>query len=245
MYGVIRTIDPEVDIFDLNHEIRSFDMKQGSQMLAATVKYWPADTVFVSVVDPGVGTARIPCVAKLKTGQLIVTPDNGTLTDLLSEIVAVRRIDESINRRPGSEGESTFHGRDIFAYCGGKLAAGIIDFDGEGEKGVGPAYPVEEIIRYERIAPVIEDGSVACVIENFEDNFGGIALGVTEEEFTSTGLTMGEMTEVTITACGEVKYEGAVLYGDSFGSVGIGEPILYHGSTGPYMFISLNQRTLR
>ncbi len=112
MYGVIRSIDKEIAVYDLNHEIRPFDMKQASQMLAATVKYWPADTVFVSVVDPGVGTARIPCVAELKSGQYIVTPDNGTLTDVAGQIEAVRKIDEKYNRRPGSEGESTFHGRD-------------------------------------------------------------------------------------------------------------------------------------
>ena len=94
MYGVIRSIDKEIAVYDLNHEIRPFDMKQASQMLAATVKYWPADTVFVSVVDPGVGTARIPCVAELKSGQYIVTPDNGTLTDVAGQIEAVRKIDE-------------------------------------------------------------------------------------------------------------------------------------------------------
>jgi S-adenosylmethionine hydrolase len=243
MYGVIRSIDKEIAVYDLNHEIRPFDMKQASQMLAATVKYWPADTVFVSVVDPGVGTARIPCVAELKSGQYIVTPDNGTLTDVAGQIEAVRKIDEKYNRRPGSEGESTFHGRDIFAYCAAKLASGIIRFDGEGASGVGEAYPVSEIVKYSRVKPEITQGRVCCVIENYEANFGGIALGVTAEEFAGTGMKYGDSTRITISKKGDVLYEDTVLYGASFGSVGIGEPILYHGSTGPYMFLSLNKKS--
>ena len=57
MYGVIRMVDQSLDVFDLNHEIRPFDMRQGSFLLRDTIPYWKGGTVFVSVVDPGVGTA--------------------------------------------------------------------------------------------------------------------------------------------------------------------------------------------
>ena len=144
MYGVIRMVDQSLDVFDLNHEIRPFDMRQGSFLLRDTIPYWKGGTVFVSVVDPGVGTARRGCVAKLNNGSFVVTPDNGSLTAILDWVVAVREIDESVNRLKGSDKANSFHGRDVFAYTAARLASGIINFE-----GVGPEYPVNEIVTFE------------------------------------------------------------------------------------------------
>ena len=110
---------------DLTHEIPTFDIWQAAYRLHAVVDYWPSDTVFVSVVDPGVGSDRESVVARLANGQLVVTPNNGTLT-LLHDgvgVVAVRRIDESKHRLPGSEESHTFHGRDLYAHVGALIAA--------------------------------------------------------------------------------------------------------------------------
>lgn len=82
MKGVIKLVDPALEIYDLCHDIKAFDPWEASLSLAAAEPYWPAGTVIVSVVDPGVGTARRACAALLRDGTYVVTPDNGTLTHL-------------------------------------------------------------------------------------------------------------------------------------------------------------------
>src|SRR5579862_5797876 len=101
MKGVAMGVSPELRLFDVTHEIPAYNIWEAAYRLEQTVPYWPAGTVFVSVVDPGVGTTRKSVVLKTKTGQFIVTPDNGTLTLIASSlgIEEVRQIDEVLNRR--------------------------------------------------------------------------------------------------------------------------------------------------
>src|ERR1700759_2168594 len=101
MKGVAMGVSPDLTLFDLTHEIPAYNIWEAAYRLQQTVPYWPAGTVFVSVVDPGVGTTRKSVVLKTKSGHYIVTPDNGTLT-LVAEslgIESVRQIDEALNRR--------------------------------------------------------------------------------------------------------------------------------------------------
>jgi S-adenosylmethionine hydrolase len=117
------------------------------------MRFWPEGTIFISVIDPGVGTPRRACVAKTKDGYYIVTPDNGTLTHMKKwvGINEIREIDESINRLKGkdTEGTSIFHGRDLFGYCAARLASGIITYE-----QVGPEYDVKEIVEYPIMEPI-------------------------------------------------------------------------------------------
>ena len=119
MYGVAYSVSEQLNISSLTHEIPQYNAWEASYRLIQTVGYWPKGTVFVSVVDPGVGTARRASVAKTTNGYYIVTPDNGSLTGLLKEfgIDEIRQIDETVNRLKGTEKTSIFHGRDLFAYC--------------------------------------------------------------------------------------------------------------------------------
>ena len=238
MYGVIKMIDDSLNIYDLNHEIRPFDMRQASFLLADTIPYWAPGTVFISVVDPGVGTARRSCVAKLKNGSYVVTPDNGTLTAIAAQIEEVRQIDETVNRLPGSERSGTFHGRDVFAYCGARLAAGVIDF-----AGVGPAYPASECIRFEITLGEVSVGLAKGKIAGCMKHFGGASTNISVESFEKTGIRLGDWTHITITKGERTLFDQDVLYHRSFGYVGVGEPILYNGSTTPYLSLSLNQRS--
>ena len=134
MYGVAYGVHPDLKISDLTHEIPQYDIWEASYRLIQTVSYWPEGSVFVSVVDPGVGSTRRSIAVKTKTGQYIVTPDNGTLTHVkrIIGIEEARIIDETINRLPNSGESYTFHGRDIYAYTGARLASGIISFDQTG-----------------------------------------------------------------------------------------------------------------
>src|SRR5471030_2768044 len=142
MKGVAMGVSTDLKLFDLTHEIPAYNIWEAAYRLEQTVRYWPAGTVFVSVVDPGVGTTRESVVLKTKSGHYIVTPDNGTLT-LISEslgIDEVREIDEAVNRRKDSQKSYTFHGRDVYAYTAARLAAGVITFE-----QVGPLLPKEVV----------------------------------------------------------------------------------------------------
>src|SRR5436189_3086742 len=114
MKGVAIGVSPDLKLFDLTHEIPAYNIWEAAYRLEQTIPYWPAGTVFVSVVDPGVGTGRKSVVLKTNSRQFIVTPDNGTLTLVARSlgIAELREIDEKVNRRKGSEESYTFHGRD-------------------------------------------------------------------------------------------------------------------------------------
>ena len=118
MVGVCKQVDPELECIDITHEIEAYNILAASREIIYVEPFWPKGTVFVSVVDPGVGTDRRACVAKLHDGNYIVTPDNGTLTHLYYEvgIDEVREIDETVNRYHGTEAVSLFHGSDLFSY---------------------------------------------------------------------------------------------------------------------------------
>jgi S-adenosylmethionine hydrolase len=161
MKGVAMGVSSELKLFDLTHEIPAYNIWEAAYRLQQTVPYWPPGTVFVSVVDPGVGTARKSVVLKTKAGQFIVTPDNGTLT-LVAEtlgIDSIREIDEKVNRRPGSGSSYTFHGRDVYSYTGARLAAGVIRFD-----QVGPLLPKQQVVIIPYQRAVLADGVIRGTI---------------------------------------------------------------------------------
>lgn len=238
MEGVIASIDNEVICTNLTHSIEPFNTWQASGALQYVVPFWPAGTVFVSVVDPGVGTPRRASVARLKNGCYVVTPDNGTLTHLyyLVGIEAIREIDETVNRLKGTEGTSIFHGRDLFAYCAGKLAAGVIDF-----AGVGPEYPVSEVVLHDTLFnPEIQPGCAAGVITEAMAHFGNLNTNIPIEAFHAAGFSFGDMVHVTISHGDEIHFDQEVLYEKSFGFVRKGQPIVFNGSM-LYVGIALNQ----
>ncbi|MDR2068275.1 MAG: SAM-dependent chlorinase/fluorinase [Spirochaetaceae bacterium] len=237
MHGVIASIDPALRVEDISHLLPIYQPWAASFCLNYTMPCWPEGTIFVSVVDPGVGTSRRACAAKTAAGQFVITPDNGTLTHIKAfpGIREVREIDEGVNRRPGTARYNTFHGRDIFAYTAGRLAAGIIGFE-----EVGPAYPVEEIESFPLVPPEFGKGYASGHISMADHHFGGATTNIPIEGFEGTGFVHGDKPLVTITHQGREVFRERVLYHRSFGFVGLGEPILYNGSTG-YILIGLNQ----
>lgn len=239
MKGVIKTVDPGLEIYDLCHDIKVFDPWEASLSLAAVEPYWPAGTVIVSVVDPGVGTSRRSCVARLKDGTYVVTPDNGTLTHLKHGvgISAVREIDPR-HRFPGKEAVSVFHGRDIFAYCAALLASGQIRFE-----DVGREYPPEAVAECPEfsLVPVVKgDGAVETWVMTGLAHFGGIQLCLANEMWERLGRREGERIRVQIFHSGRTVFDRPVLYAASFGSVPVGEPVLYRGSS-RYLSLDCNQ----
>ena len=163
MYGMCKIVDPELRVCELSHTVPKFDVVEAGRRLTRVMPYWPEGTVFVSVVDPGVGTPRRACVVKTRSGRYIVTPDNGTLAEAakLFGIAGVRELDESVNRYPHTKKVSIFHGRDLFAYCAARLASGIIAFD-----KVGPEYPAGEIVGAEGVGAERDGEDCAAYCEN-------------------------------------------------------------------------------
>ncbi len=238
MFGVCKTIDASLEVFDIAYNIPKFNIERASSHLKSVVPFWPEGTIFVSVVDPGVGTARRACVAKTKNGYYIVTPDNGSLTALFNEygIDEVREIDETVNRLKGTEKTSIFHGRDLFAYCAAKLAAGVIDF-----AGVGPAYPVSEIVTF--TAPpvtIAHNAATGCVTEIMEP-FGNLETNIRIEDFEKTGIAQGDAVHVTVRHGEQVFFDKAILYHRSFGYAPPDGEILYNSSSGS-MGLAMNRR---
>lgn len=237
MKGVAMGVSTDLKLFDLTHEIPAYNIWEGAYRLQQTVPYWPAGTVFVSVVDPGVGTARKSVVLKTKTGQFIVTPDNGTLT-LVAELLGIgeiREIDEKVNRRLGSESSFTFHGRDVYSYTAARLAAGVIRFD-----QVGPLLPKQEIvsIRYQRA--VLLDGLIKGTIPVLDVQYGNVWTNISGELFAQLKVSYGEVLVVRMLNQGKEVYQGEIPYEETFGSVGVGKPLAYLNSLLQLSF-ALNQ----
>lgn len=239
MKGVCKQVDPTLECVDITHEIEQYNILAASRELIYVEPFWPKGTVFVSVVDPGVGTDRKASVAFLSDGNYVVTPDNGTLTHVFYEIGIreIREIDESVNRYPGTEHIAVFHGRDLFAYTAARLAAGVITFE-----EVGPAYPVEEIVIFEEklIKARMEEDTVKGVVSSVSDPFGSIALNVLSTDFKAGGFAHGDMVHVTLIDQGKVFFDEDVLYAKSFGFVPVGSPILFDSSTN-YIELGINQ----
>ena len=194
MKGVAMGVSPDLKLYDLTHEIPAYDIWEGAYRLMQTVPYWPEGTVFVSVVDPGVGTSRKSVVAKTKTGQYIVTPDNGTLT-LVAEslgITEMREIDEALNRRKNSEKSYTFHGRDVYAFTGARLAAGVITYE-----QVGKALPAEPVmIPYQKA--VMSGNVIKGNIPVLDIQYGNVWTNIGTDLFNQWKLKPGNKLQVTI-----------------------------------------------
>ena len=237
MYGVAHGVDSELRIFDLTHDIPQYNIWEGSYRLIQTVTYWAPGTVFVSVVDPGVGTDRKSIVAKTVTGQYIVTPDNGTLTHVkrMCGIIEAREIDENINRLPNSGASYTFHGRDVYAYTGARLAAGIIDFE-----GVGPKIDVEEIIELPTVEAAKDADCVTGTIDVLDVRFGSLWTNIGRELFMGSGINYGDRVEVSIKNDTREVYRNIMVFATSFAEVNVGETLVYVNSL-DCLAVAINQ----
>lgn len=227
MYGVAYTVNPALKIHDLTHEITPFNIWEASYRLIQTINYWPENTVFVSVVDPGVGSDRKSVVARTKSGRYIVTPNNGTLTHVirLDGIDAVREIDENVNRLPRSGESYTFHGRDVYAYTGARLASGIIDFN-----GIGPELPVDSLVSLPIVEPRIEGNAVYGTIDVLDVRFGSLWTNIPRTLFLQTGIKYGDRVSITIENDTRCVYRNIILYAKSFAEVYVGEALAYVNS---------------
>lgn len=215
MKGVAFSVSRELRMFDLTHEIPAYNIWEAAYRLNQAAPYWPAGTVFVSVVDPGVGSERKSVVLKTRSGHYFVTPDNGTLT-LVAEslgVEEVREIDEATNRLKDSGKSYTFHGRDVYAYTGARLAAGVIRF-----ADVGPLLdPQVKRISYQR-ASIVKD-KIQGNIPVLDIQYGNVWTNIDHDTFSRLKIRHGDPVHVRIYRENDVVYEGDVVYGKTFSDV--------------------------
>lgn len=237
MEGVAFCVDRDLNIRHLTHNIPPYNIFDASYRLYQAIDYWPEGTTFVCVVDPGVGSERKSIVAKTSTGQYIVTPDNGTITHIDKHvgIEEIRQIEESTNRLKNSELSYTFHGRDVYAYTGARLASDTIGFE-----EVGPLMPKEEAVRLELFGCRKIENGILGQVDILDVRFGSLWTSIPYEDFKACGFNIGDDVLVEIFHEGKKVYSNRINYGKSFADVEINEPLIYMNSS--YMMaVAVNQ----
>lgn len=212
--GVMLRIAPGVQIVDLAHEIPGFEVEAGAEILAHASRYMPDDTVYLAVVDPGVGTERRALALRARSGGIMVGPDNGLL---IPAAEAMGGVEEAVSLTNGRYHvhpvSNTFHGRDVFSPVAAHLAAGIELSE------VGDGMDPGSLARFEPPgAEQIRDrhGWEARIISI--DRFGNARLSVMQEE---ANLNYGALLTVD---AGDGSM--SVRYLETFGAAKAGELLL-------------------
>jgi S-adenosylmethionine hydrolase len=165
-------------------------------------------------------------VLKTKAGYYFVTPDNGSLTLVAQHqgIAEVREIDEVVNRLAGSADSYTFHGRDVYAYTGARLAAGVISFE-----QVGPSLPAK-VIEIEYQQAQVKDKAIYGNIPILDPQFGNVWTNIHQDLIAEAGMKLGDTVCVTVHEGEAVRLDKELPYLASFGAVPQGEPLVYVNS---------------
>jgi hypothetical protein len=228
--GVMYSIAPEVRIVDLTHQVTPFSILDGARFLYGASAYYPAGTVFVVVVDPGVGSFRKAVVVKSKRGQYFVLPDNGLMT-LVQDRDGIEGAREITNRdwMIGAALSSTFHGRDIFSPTGARLA------HGEDWTRVGPELEVSKLVRLGLVPANLDERGLAGEIIATDGPFGNLVTNISGEDFLKLGYGRGQNVRMTIG-----NAEMSMLFVRTFSDVPLKKPLLYIDSRG-HLGLAVNQ----
>jgi len=226
--AVMLGIAPDARIMDITHQVTPFSIEEGARFLEAVTPYYPAGTVFVAVVDPGVGTSRKAIIVKSRKGQYFVLPDNGLITPVLDRdgLEMAREITNQ-NWMIQSAISSTFHGRDIFSPSGAHLAAGW-DFN-----LVGPEVP--QLVRLTPKTSTTTEKGIDGDILGLDDPFGSLITDIPGDEFKTLGYNLSDKVVVQIN-----KKPVTLPYVKTFMDVPVGDSLLFIDSRGR-VSIAVNQ----
>lgn len=226
--AVIVGIAPDARIMDITHQVTPYSIEEGARFLQGVTPYYPAGTVFLVVVDPGVGTTRKAIVVKSKKGQYFVLPDNGLITPVIDRdgLESAREITNTdwMIQSPIS---STFHGRDIFSPVAAHLAAGG-DF-----ALVGPVLP--QLVRLSPKTAIVTDQGIAGDVIALDDPFGSLITDIPGDEFKKLAYRLGDKVPLLLD-----KKPVTLPYAKTFMEVPVGEALLYVDSRGR-VGIAVNQ----
>jgi S-adenosylmethionine hydrolase len=226
--GVMKSIAPDAEIIDLTHQVTPYSISDGSRMLVRTSQYYPAGTIFVTVIDPGVGTSRKSIVLKTRRGQYFVQPDNGLVTQVAERdgVEAIREITNPKWELQGSS-SSTFHGRDVYSPVAAHLARG------EDWTQVGPV--LSSFTRLEIPQASLDAKGVRGLVIGLDGPYGNLVTNIDRETFDRLGFALGDSVRVALGAT-----ELSVPYRRTFGEVPPGSVLLFIDSRG-LVSLAVNQ----
>ncbi len=227
MHGVAYGVDPGLHVSDLTHQIPDYDIWLGAYRLYQTANYWPEGSVFVAVVDPGVGTERKSVVLKTRQGRYFVGPDNGLFTLIAQRdgVAELREIDESAHRLPGSAESYTFHGRDVYAYVGARLASGAIRYE-----QVGPQLPGDSVVRIAYQQPARAGGIIRGIVPVLDEKYGNVWTNIPKALLDELQVAAGDKLQVRILHNGKQVSRLVAPFAHTFGDVPKGQPLVYLNS---------------
>jgi S-adenosylmethionine hydrolase len=209
MKGVVLGICPDATLVDVTHDIPAHDVMAGALELAASYKYFPAGTIFVVVVDPGVGSARRGLAAD--TGDYrFVAPDNGVLTAVLRETPAKKIVELTERRYARPTVSRTFEGRDRFAPAGAWLAKGI--------QLAALGRPVTDIQRLEIPEPQSSADTIRGVVVRV-DRFGNLVTNLDRKLVERLAQNAGVVIDAGGQAIGRLVATYAELPADGVGAL--------------------------
>jgi len=213
--AVMIGIAPDARIMDITHQVTPYQIGEASRLLEGVTPYYPAGTVFVIVVDPGVGTARKAVIVKTKKGQYFVVPDNGLMTPIVDAdgFAGAREISNPA-WMIGDKISSTFHGRDIFSPTAAHLAMG------EDWTQAGPA--VDELVRLNPPTATLGAKGITGEVIGLDDPFGSLITNISGDDFKKLGYALGEKVTVKID-----NKPYTMPYVKTFMGVPVGQPLLY------------------
>jgi len=218
--AVIVGIAPDARLMDITHQVTPYRIEEAARYLAGVTPYYPSGTIFLTVVDPGVGTSRKAVIVKSKKGQYFVVPDNGLVTPVIERdgLDSAREITNTAwMLKP--QVSSTFHGRDIFSPAAAHLAEGW-DF-----ALAGPVVP--QLVQLTEKTSVTSESGIAGDIIGLDDPFGSLITDIPGDEFKKLGYEVGDKIIVQLD-----KKPFSVPYERTFMDVPVGEPLLYVDSRG-------------
>src|SRR5215467_6988915 len=226
--AVMVAIAPDARIADITHQVTPFQVEEASRFLFGVTPYYPPGTVFLVVVDPGVGTSRKAVIVKTKKGQLFVLPDNGLVTAVIDRdgLAGAREITNQ-NWMIQAAVSSTFHGRDIFSPAAAHLAEGW-DYT-----IAGPEVP--QLVRLTPKSASLSDKGISGDVIGLDDPFGSLITDIAAEDFAKLGYALDDKVVIEIN-----KKPVTLPYVKTFMNVAVGEPLLYIDSRGR-VAIALNQ----
>lgn len=228
MKGVISGINPEASVIDLCHEISPQDVLEGAYVLYSSYKFFPGGTIYVSVVDPGVGSERKIICVKTRN-YLFLAPDNGILSLVLTDEKPQLIVDVTNKNYFLPAISETFHGRDIFAPVAAHLSA-----------GVNPSKLGKERKKIKVLEMPSSDNSTKGVLVGeiiYIDRFGNLITNIRRGDFLNLlGAVLPRPNDVTVKA-GKRKISGI---SNSYADVPAGKPLAIFGSSG-FLEISVNR----
>jgi len=218
--GVMYGVTPNLRIVDLTHQVNAYSIRDGARFLFGATPYFPAGTVFVAVVDPGVGSARKAVVVKSKRGQFFVLPDNGLVT-MVEDRDGVESVREVTNPdwMIGAKISSTFHGRDIFSPVGARIARG------DDWTQVGPA--VKKLVRLDLKPATVDGKGLTGEVIALDGPYGNLITNISADDFQKLGYQLGDKLKVTI-AGREIEMPLVRTFSD----VPLKQPLLFIDSRG-------------